>query len=51
MDELRYLGIYASVAAQAMIDADITRRLRTQERTLDRRLRSQAELLRVTNAS
>ena len=48
MDELRYLGIYASIAAQAMINADITRRLRAQERTLDRQLRSQAELLRVS---
>jgi diguanylate cyclase (GGDEF)-like protein/excisionase family DNA binding protein len=47
-DELRYLGIYASIAAQAMINADITARLRAQERTLDRQLRSQAELLRVT---
>jgi diguanylate cyclase (GGDEF)-like protein len=48
MDELRYLGIYASIAAQAMINADVTRRLRAQERTLDRQLRSQAELLRVS---
>ncbi len=48
MDELRYLGIYASIAAQAMINADVTRRLQAQERTLDRQLRSQAELLRVS---
>jgi diguanylate cyclase (GGDEF)-like protein/excisionase family DNA binding protein len=47
-DELRYLGIYASIAAQAMVNADITRRLRAHERTLDRQLRSQAELLRVS---
>ncbi len=47
-DELRYLGIYASIAAQAMVNADISQRLRAQERTLDRQLRSQAELLRVT---
>jgi len=46
--ELRYLGIYASIAAQAMINADINERLRAQERTLDRQLRGQAELLRVT---
>jgi diguanylate cyclase (GGDEF)-like protein len=46
--ELRYLGIYASIAAQAMVNADISARLRTQARTLDRQLRSQAELLRVT---
>ena len=47
-DDLRYLGIYATIAAQAMVNADITERLRAQERTLDRHLRSQAELLRVT---
>ncbi|MEX1335737.1 MAG: GGDEF domain-containing protein, partial [Candidatus Limnocylindrales bacterium] len=46
--ELRYLGIYASIAAQAMVNADISARLRTQARTLDRQLRSQAELLRVS---
>ena len=47
-DDLRYLGIYASIAAQAMVNADITERLRAQEATLDRQLRSQSELLRVT---
>ena len=47
-DELRYLGIYASIAAQAMINADITQRLQAQARTLARQLRSQAELLRVS---
>ena len=47
-DELRYLGIYASIAAQAMVNADVTQRLQAQERTLARQLRSQAELLRVT---
>jgi diguanylate cyclase (GGDEF)-like protein len=46
--DLRYLGIYAAIAAQAMVNADITERLRAQERALDRQLRSQAELLRVT---
>jgi diguanylate cyclase (GGDEF)-like protein len=46
--ELRYLVIYASIAAQAMVNADISARLRSQARTLDRQLRSQAELLRVT---
>jgi diguanylate cyclase (GGDEF)-like protein len=45
---LRYLGIYASIAAQAMTNADISERLRAQERTLDRQLHGQAELLRVT---
>ena len=46
--ELRYLGIYASIAAQAMVNADISERLRAQGQMLDRQLRSQAELLRVT---
>jgi diguanylate cyclase (GGDEF)-like protein/excisionase family DNA binding protein len=46
--DLRYLGIYASIAAQAMVNADISERLRAQEKTLDRQLSSQAELLRVT---
>lgn len=46
--ELRYLGVYATIAAQAMVNADITARSRAQARTLDRQLRSQAELLRVS---
>jgi diguanylate cyclase (GGDEF)-like protein len=46
--DLRYLGIYASIAAQAMANADITERLRAQEEVLDRQLHSQRELLRVT---
>jgi len=46
--DLRYLGIYASIAAQAMVNADISERLRAQEETLDRQLHSQRELLRVT---
>jgi diguanylate cyclase (GGDEF)-like protein len=46
--DLRYLGIYASIAAQAMVNADITERLRAQEMVLDRQLHSQSELLRVT---
>jgi diguanylate cyclase (GGDEF)-like protein len=48
LDELRYLGIYASIAAQAMANADIAERLRAQEALLDRQLRGQAALLRVT---
>ncbi len=47
-DDLRYLGIYATIAAQAMANADISERLQAQAQTLDRQLRSQAELLRVT---
>ena len=48
--DLRYLGIYASIAAQAMVNADISARLRAQEETLDQQLHSQRELLRVTEA-
>ena len=48
--DLRYLGIYASIAAQAMVNADISARLRAQEATLDQQLHSQRELLRVTEA-
>jgi diguanylate cyclase (GGDEF)-like protein/excisionase family DNA binding protein len=47
-DDLRYLGIYASIAAPAMVNADFREALLAQEQTLDRQLRSQAELLRVT---
>lgn len=46
--DLRYLGIYASIAAQAMANAEIAERLRDREETLDRQLQSQRELLRVT---
>jgi diguanylate cyclase (GGDEF)-like protein/excisionase family DNA binding protein len=46
--DLRHLGIYASIAAIAMVNADIAERLRAQERLLDRQLQSQRELLRVT---
>jgi diguanylate cyclase (GGDEF)-like protein len=46
--DLRYLGIYAAIAAQAMVNADISERLRAQEETLDRQVHSQRELLRVT---
>ncbi len=48
--DLRYLGIYASIAAQAMVNADISARLRAQEETLDQQLQGQRELLRVTEA-
>ncbi len=48
--DLRYLGIYASIAAQAMVNADISERLRAQEQTLDQQLHGQRELLRVTEA-
>ena len=47
-DDLRYLDIYASIAAQAVVNADISQRLRAQEQQLDAQLHSQSELLRVT---
>ncbi len=47
-DDLRLLVIYASFAAQAMINADTTQRLREQSEALERQLRSQRELLQIT---
>ena len=47
-DDLRLLVIYASFAAQAMVNADTTERLREQSMTLERQLRSQRELLQIT---
>jgi diguanylate cyclase (GGDEF)-like protein/excisionase family DNA binding protein len=49
-DDLRLLVIYASFAAQAMANADTTQRLREQSMTLERQLRSQRELLQITEA-
>ena len=49
-DDLRLLEIYASFAAQAVINADTTERLRGQSAALERRVRSQTELLRITEA-
>ncbi len=49
-DDLRLLEIYASVAAQAMANADATERLRAQSEALARQLNSQRELLRVTES-
>jgi len=49
-DDLRLLVIYASFAAQAMANADATERLRAQSAALERRLRAQHELLRVTES-
>jgi diguanylate cyclase (GGDEF)-like protein len=48
--DLRYLGIYAAIAAQAMVNADNSERLRAQQEALDLQLHSQRELLRVTEA-
>jgi len=47
-DDLRLLVIYASIAAQAMINADTAERLRAQSAALERQMRSQRELLQIT---
>jgi len=49
-DDLRTLEIYAAMAAQAMVNADATERLRAQSRHLERQLETQRELLRVTES-
>ncbi|HEV3486970.1 MAG TPA: diguanylate cyclase, partial [Vicinamibacterales bacterium] len=49
-DDLRLLEIYASIAAQAMANADATEKLRAQSDALERQLISQRELLRVTES-
>ncbi len=49
-DDLRLLEIYASIAAQAMANADATERLRAQSEALSRQLNNQRELLRVTES-
>ena len=49
-DDLRLLVIYASFAAQAMTNADATERLREQSAALEGKLRSQRELLRLTES-
>jgi diguanylate cyclase (GGDEF)-like protein len=49
-DDLRLLEIYATIAAQAMANADATERLREQSQKLSRQVNSQRELLRVTES-
>lgn len=49
-DDLRLLEIYASIATQAMANADTTERLRQQSEALAQQLASQRELLRVTES-
>ena len=49
-DDLRLLEIYASIASQAIVNADATERLRAQSATLERQVQSQRELLRVTES-
>jgi diguanylate cyclase (GGDEF)-like protein/excisionase family DNA binding protein len=49
-DDLRLLTIYASFAAQAMANADTNERLRAQTEVLERQLRSQRDLLQITES-
>ena len=49
-DDLRLLEIYASIAAQAMANADSTEKMSAQSAALERQLDSQRELLRVTES-
>ena len=49
-DDLRLLEIYASFAAQAMANADATERLREQSAALEQKVRSQRELLRISES-
>lgn len=49
-DDLRLLEIYASFATQAMANADATERLRRQSSSLERQLRSQRDLLQITES-
>ena len=49
-DDLRLLVIYASLAAQAMANADTTERLREQTLALEQQLRGQRELLLITES-
>jgi diguanylate cyclase (GGDEF)-like protein/excisionase family DNA binding protein len=49
-DDLRYLEIYASMAAQAMANADTTQLLRAQSELLARQLEAQRELMRATES-
>jgi diguanylate cyclase (GGDEF)-like protein/excisionase family DNA binding protein len=49
-DDLRLLVIYASLAAQAMANADASELLRGKSAALERQVRSQRELLQVTES-
>ena len=49
-DSVRLLEIYASLAAQAMANADATEQLRAQSERLERQLASQKELMRATES-
>jgi diguanylate cyclase (GGDEF)-like protein/excisionase family DNA binding protein len=49
-DDLRLLEIYASLAAQAMANADATELLRRQSTELEQKVRGQRELLGITES-
>ncbi|MDQ3449109.1 MAG: GAF domain-containing protein, partial [Chloroflexota bacterium] len=49
-DSMRLLEIYASLAAQAMANADATEKLRAQSERLARQVASQQELMRATES-
>jgi diguanylate cyclase (GGDEF)-like protein/excisionase family DNA binding protein len=49
-DDLRLLEIYASLAAQAMANADATQRLREKSAALEQKVRGQRELLKITES-
>ena len=49
-DDLRLLEIYASLAAQAMANADATERLRDKSAELEQKVRGQRELLGITES-
>jgi diguanylate cyclase (GGDEF)-like protein/excisionase family DNA binding protein len=49
-DDLRLLEIYASLAAQAMANADATERLQEQSAALEQKVRGQRELLKITES-
>jgi diguanylate cyclase (GGDEF)-like protein len=49
-DDLRCLEIYASMAAQAVVNADTAEQLRAQSERLERQLETQRELILVTES-
>jgi diguanylate cyclase (GGDEF)-like protein/excisionase family DNA binding protein len=49
-DDLRLLEIYASFAAQAFSNAEITQQLESKSAALERQLRSQRDLLSITES-
>src|SRR5439155_11218907 len=49
-DDLRLLEIYAGLAAQAVAGVETTERLREQSATLERQLRTQRELVQLTES-